>query len=188
MSRPAFRQFADSTAADWAYLDARFVPFERGLADRLMAMLPRLGADDLGYPVDRYRHSLQTATLALRAGADDETIVCALLHDIGDELAPSNHGALAADILAPYVSSDNAWMVRHHEIFQGYYYNHYFGGDRLARERHRGHPAFERTARFCDQWDQRAFDPAYDTLPLDAFRCHMASVFARAPWDGLVRD
>jgi hypothetical protein len=37
------------------------------------------------------------------------------------------------------------------------------------REQFRGHPSFERTAAFCARHDQNAFDPGYDTMPLEAF-------------------
>ena len=123
-----FTKFADSTAEEWKLIGDKFTVYEHGLVDRLLASLERLKGGDLGYPVDRYEHSLQTATRAMRAGADEETIVCGLFHDIGDDLAPVNHGALAAEILRPYVSPLNYWMVRNHEPFQGYYYNHFFGG------------------------------------------------------------
>jgi predicted HD phosphohydrolase len=109
-------------------------------------------------------------------------VVIALLHDIGDTLAPWNHSDLAAAVLQPYVSKDNHWLVQHHGIFQGYYFWHHSGGDRFARERYRGHPMFERTAEFCERWDQRSFDPAYDTLPLAAFEPMVRRLFARAPF------
>ena len=124
------------------------------------------------------------ATRALRDGADEETVVVALLLDIGDTLAPWNHSDLAAAILQPYLSPDNHWLVQHHGIFQGYYFWHHSGGDRFARERYRGHPMFERTAEFCEKWDQRSFDPNYDTLPFDAFEPMMRRLLARPPFGG----
>ena len=143
--------------------------------------LEQMKGETLGHPVDRFEHSLQTATRAHRDGADEEMIVCALLHDIGDSLAPYNHGPLAAEVLRPYVSEQNAWLVRHHEIFQGYFFFHHIGRDRHERERFRGHPAFQITADFCEKWDQAAFDPNYDTMPLSAFEADgPAAVRARA--------
>lgn len=177
-----FRHFDEATAADWKPIDEKFQRFQQGLAGQLIAHLEALAHHDLGYPVDRYVHSLQTATRALRDGADDEMVVCALLHDIGDTLAPVNHGAMAAAILAPYIDPLNVWMITHHEEFQGYYYAEFFGGDKHARDKYLGHPAFERTARFTDTWDQKAFDPDYDTLPIEAFLPAMATVFPREPW------
>lgn len=182
MNTVRFKKFAESTAEEWQFLTDKFVAYEHDLADRLLGALDRLKGGDLGYPVDRYEHSLQTATRAFRAGADEETVVCALLHDIGDDVAPVNHGALAAEILRPYVTPLNYWLVRNHEPFQGYYYNHFIGGDRFAREKHRGHPGFERTMRFCDEWDQTAFDPTYDTLPIEAFKPAVMRIFSRPAW------
>jgi predicted HD phosphohydrolase len=105
---------------------------------------------------------------------------------VGDTLAPWNHSDLAAAILQPYLSADNHWLVQHHGIFQGYYFWHHSGGDRFARERYRGHPMFERTAEFCEKWDQRSFDPSYDTLPFDAFEPMMRRLLARPPFGGAV--
>ena len=177
-----FRSFEEATEADWQPIQEKFEAFEKTLVGRLVAGLKELAGHDLGYPVDRYVHSLQTATLALRDGADDETVVCALLHDIGDTLAPQAHAPLAAAILAPYVSPLNRWMVEHHEEFQGFYYAQYFGGDPQARFQYRDHPAFARTARFSDMWDQKAFDPDYDTLPIEAFYPALEAVFSRPAW------
>lgn len=177
-----FRHFDEATAEDWKPIDEKFQVHLQGLAGELITHLQALAHLDLGYPVDRYQHSLQTATRALRDGADDETLVCALLHDIGDALAPVNHGPLAATILAPYISPLNAWMVEHHEEFQGFYYAEFFGGNKHARDQYRDHPAFDRTARFTDTWDQKAFDPDYDTLPVEAFLPAMSRIFARTPW------
>ena len=132
-----FRHFDEATAADWKPIDEKFVAFQKGIAGQMIAHLQLLATHDLGYPVDRYVHSLQTATRALRDGADDEMVVCALLHDIGDTLAPVNHGPMAAAMLAPYISPLNAWMIEHHEEFQGFFYAEYFGGDKHARDTYR---------------------------------------------------
>jgi predicted HD phosphohydrolase len=177
-----FRHFDEATAADWVPINEKFALFQQGIAAQMIAHLQLLGTHDLGYPVDRYVHSLQTATRALRDGADDEMVVVALLHDIGDTLAPINHGALAAAMLAPYISADNVWLIEHHEEFQGFFYAEYCGGDKHARDKYRDHPAFARTARFTDEWDQKAFDPDYDTLPIEAFLPAMQTVFSREPW------
>jgi len=108
-------------------------------------------------------------------------VVCALLHDIGDNLAPYNHGQVAAAILRPYVSRENAWMLEHHEVFQGYYFHHFVGRDRNERDKFKGHPAFEGTIIFCDRWDQLSFDPNYNSMSLSDFRPMLSSVFSREP-------
>lgn len=131
--------------------------------------------------VDRYVHSLQTATRCWRDGSDAETVVCALLHDIGDLLAPENHAELAASILRPYVSEENWWVVKHHDIFQGYYYLHHLGQDRKLRDHYRASPYFGACVRFCQRWDQLAFDPAYPTESLNTFLPMLREVFGAAP-------
>lgn len=149
------------------------------VADRLLEQLETLKGPTLGYQVDRYEHSLQTATRAHREGARIDMVVGALLHDIGDALAPANHSELAATIVAPYVDAETTWVVRHHGVFQGYHYWHKIGFDRDTRERYRGSPYFDAAAHFCGEWDQQAFDPDYDTLPIDFFEPMLREVFAR---------
>lgn len=185
MKHATFTRFDNSRAEDWLVIDAHFQTYQNGVAERVLSHLLHLRGDRHGYPVDRYTHSLQTATRALRADADEETVVCALLHDIGDDLAPANHAEIAAAILEPYIDPLNAWMIRHHELFQGYHYRHFYGLDPQARERYRDHPGYARTVRFCDDWDQRSFDPQYDTLPLEHFRPMVERLFARQPLDAM---
>jgi predicted HD phosphohydrolase len=149
------------------------------LVDNVLGLLDAMKGDTLGYQVDRYEHSLQSATRALRDGARVDMVVGALLHDVGDVVAPANHSALAAAILSPYVDAETTWVVEHHGVFQGYHYWHQLGLDRNARDRYRGHPSFDAAARFCAEWDQVAFDPDYDTLPLEHFVPMVREVFAR---------
>ncbi len=178
----SFTRMDEGTYEDYQLLERKFrVCYDR-LPDEVLGALHKLAGDKLGYHVDRYTHSLQTATRAFRDGADEETVVVALLHDIGDTLAPENHGDLAAAALKPYVSEDNLWLVKHHPVFQGYYYYHHVGRDRFAFERYRGHAMFERTQAFCEKWDQNSFDPDYDTMPLDAFAPMVRRLFARKPF------
>ena len=177
--RATFSRMQDSTAEDWRKIAGEFVGFTRTLPDRLMAHLKLLEGDYGGFPVDRYTHSLQTATRALKDGRDDEYVVCALLHDIGDTLGTYNHFDIAAAILKPVVSDANLWMVQHHGIFQGYYFFHHLGMDRDLREQHRGHPHFERTAEFCELYDNPAFDARAETLPITEFEPMLRRVFAQ---------
>jgi predicted HD phosphohydrolase len=167
--RATFRAMTEGTQADWLKIASAAVDFNKDLPDRVLAHLKLLEGDCGGFAVDRMEHSLQSATLAHRDGMDEEYVVCALLHDIGDTLASYNHAELGATILKPFVSEDNHWMLQHHGIFQGYYFFHYLGLDRDMREQFRGHPSFERTAMFCARHDQNAFDPRYDTMPLETF-------------------
>ena len=167
VARAQFTRMQDSTQADWALIVPEAMKMAKALPDRVMAHLRLLDGDFGGFPVDRFTHSLQTATLALKAGRDEEYVVCALLHDIGDDVAPYTHGDYAAAILKPFVSDENHWMIQNHRTFQGYHFFHLMDQDRNAREIYRGHAAFERTCRLCDEWDQKAFDPGYDTMPID---------------------
>jgi predicted HD phosphohydrolase len=173
-----FTDMRVSTADDWAAIGKRFAEHGRGLADRVLGHLRLLDGDFGGFAVDRLTHSLQTATRAFRAGEDEEYVVCALLHDIGDTLGSYNHADIAAAVLRPFVSDDNHWMVEQHAVFQGYYFFHHLGMDRNLREQFRGHPCFERTALFCERYDAPAFDPAAETLPLPFFEPMVRRLFA----------
>jgi len=104
--------------------------------------------------------------------------VCALLHDIGDTLGSFNHADIAAAVLRPFVSEANHWMLEKHGVFQGYYFFHHIGLDRNMRDQFRGHPHFERTARFCELYDGPAFDPRYESMPLTAFEPMVRRVLA----------
>jgi len=177
-ARASFTNMEQGTAEDWAIISSHFPAFGAGLADRVLDHLKLLGGDYGGFAVDRLTHCLQTATRAHRAGEDEEYVVCALLHDIGDTLGSYNHADVAAAIVKPFVSEENHWMVEQHAIFQGYYFFHHIGSDRDMRERFRGHPSFERTALFCERYDAPAFDPKAETMPLDAFVPMVRRVFA----------
>jgi predicted HD phosphohydrolase len=178
----SFTRMDEGTPEDWALLHRIEKDFTAGTADRVLAHLAALKGSMGGYRIDRYQHSLQTATRALRDGASEEMVVAALLHDVGDLLAPDNHSDLAAAILQPYVSEGTHWVVKHHGIFQGYFFWHHIGGDRHAFEAYRGHPHFDACRSFCDRWDQTSFDPAYDTAGLDTFEPMVRRIFAREPF------
>ena len=169
LERAKFRTMAESTPEDWAAI-VRVGQQHRGEhVDRIVSHLKLLSGDYGGFAVDRLEHSLQTATRAHRAGEDEEYVVCALLHDLGDILLPANHAELGAAVLEPYVSERNHWMLKRHGIFQGYYFFHHLGLDRDMRDQFRGHDAFEYTAQFCHLYDQNSFEPGFDTMPLEAF-------------------
>jgi predicted HD phosphohydrolase len=179
MKRATFTSMETSTAADWAVIREESGPFQRALPERLIAHLKLLEGDYGGFPVDRYTHSLQTATRAMKDGRDDEYVVCALLHDIGDTLGPANHFDIAAAILKPFVDEENLWMVQNHGIFQGYYFFHHLGLDRNLRDQFTGHKHYERTAEFCALYDNPAFDPKGETLPISEFEPALKRVFAK---------
>ncbi len=168
---------------DYEFLTRHEIEYTKGTASRLLRALVDLDESLSGYKVTRLGHSLQSATRAWNDGADIDWIVAALLHDIGDIYAPYNHDEYAAAILKPFLREQCTWTVEAHGDFQKLYYMHHLGGDRHARDRHRDSPYFQDCADFCEFWDQRSFDPDYQTLPLDFFRPMVETVFARKAYD-----
>lgn len=173
-----FKSLEESAYEDWQLILNEFGRYARGLPGRVIAHLKLLEGDFGGFPVDRYTHSLQTATRALRDGRDEDYVVCALLHDIGDTLGTYNHPDIAVAILKPFVGEANLWMIQHHNIFQGYYFFQHIGMDRNLREQFRGHAYFDRTAEFCELYDSPAFDTKASTLPISEFEPMLRRVFA----------
>ena len=155
--------------------------FAEKLPDRILQALKNLGDSMDGYQVSRLEHSLQSATRAERDGADEEMIVATLLHDIGDSLAPFNHSQLVASVLRPYVSEKVYWIMLHHGLFQEYYYAHHVGRDRNARDQFKDHQYYQDAVDFCENWDQKSFDPEYDSFPLEHFEPMVRNIFSREP-------
>ena len=167
--RAKFTKMMDGDAEDYSIIAASNAKDYNHLADKVLDHLRMLENDYGGFQVDRLTHSLQTATRAYRDGRDVEYVVCALIHDIGDNLAPANHAEFAATILQPFVSEENYWIVKHHGIFQGYYFFEFLGLDKNMRDKYADQPYFESCREFCEKYDQNSFDPNYDTLDLDFF-------------------
>ncbi len=179
MKTVQFTQMADGTAAEYAFLDRLEDDYKAGLVDRILVSLERLNQSLSGYRVSRLEHCLQAATRAHRDGKSEQWIAAALLHDLGDELAPYSHSEMAAAILRPFVSDEIYWVVKHHGIFQMYYYAHYSGGDRHAREVYRDHQFYQSAVDFCHHYDQNCFDPAYQSERLEFFKPILETVFAK---------
>lgn len=184
MEKAKFTSIDQSTREDWAIWRRHMERDIATLPDRLLALLVRMGENEQEQPfqVTRLEHSLQTATRALRDSAEEELVVAALLHDIGDELAPFDHAAFAASVLRPYVSERTSWIVEHHDVFQGKYCWDKVDLDPDTREKFRGHEWFGDCEAFCRDWDCPSFDPAYDSLPLEHFEPMLRRIFARAPY------
>ena len=178
----SFTSMASGTREDYELLERLEAEFAAGAAERVLDQLRGLAGSLGGYQVDRLEHSLQTATRAHLDDADEEMVVAALLHDIGDLLSPHNHSELAAAVLRPYVSEKTWWIVRQHGLFQSYYYAHHHGGDRHARDRYIDHPWYQAAVDFCHRWDQPSFDPAFQSLPLAFFEPMVRRIFARQPF------
>ena len=167
--RAGFHNMAEGSQADWDIIVQHLDRHSRGGGARVLDHLRLLADDHGGYAVDRLTHSLQTATRAYRDGRADDYVVMALIHDIGDTLGAYNHPDIAAAIIRPFVSEELHWITQHHGTFQGYNFFHFVGLDRDMRERHRGHEHYQATAEFIDKYDAPAFDPNYDTAPLELF-------------------
>ncbi|MEQ5767205.1 HD domain-containing protein [Halomonas sp. H33-56] len=183
METVTFRQMKDGTREEYVFLEQLEDNFNQGLVDRLLDALRRLENSLSGYQVTRLEHSLQSAARAEADGADEDMIVAALLHDLGDDLAPYNHSQLAAAIIRPYVRAEVTWVIHHHGLFQKVYYAHHFGEDPHERDRYRDHPWYQSCVDFCERYDQAAFDPDYPTPPLEHFEPMLRRIFARQPFD-----
>ena len=183
MEKVKFTQMKDGDKEDYKILEKFEDKYIEGTAERLIRVLKSLESSLGGYQVSRLEHSLQTASRAWRDNASEEMIVAALLHDIGDEIAPLNHSELAASVLKPFVTEKTRWIVEKHGLFQTYYYNHHFGKDRNLRDKFKGHAHYQDTINFCHKWDQASFDPNYETIPLNNFAPLVGRVFSRTPYD-----
>jgi len=182
MQKVSFTEMKEGTKEDYLLLDRHEKKFVESTADRILNFMSTLKNTLEGYQVSRLEHSLQTATRALNDKADDEMIVAALLHDIGDELAPLNHAEYAAAVLKPYVSEKTHWIIEKHGIFQMYYYAHHFGGNKNERDKYKDHKYFKNTIDFCEKWDQNSFDPNYKSLTLKDFQPYLRKIFSRTPY------
>ena len=182
MEKVGFAHMEDGTAEDYRIIGDAIRGAHGQLAGRLLDLLKETETAEMGLNVTRLEHALQTATHAYRNGEDEDMVVGALMHDVADTIAPYNHAEVAAGILRPYVSERVTWVVKRHGLFQTYYYAHFRGGDRNARDAYRGHPHYRDCIDFCARYDQVAFDPDYgETMPLEAFEPMVRRVFSRAP-------
>ena len=115
--------------------------------------------------------------------------MAALIHDLGDDLAPANHSQLAATIIRPYVREEVTWVVSMHGLMQMYYFGpkdysgKEIGINKELRENYRNHKWFETCDKFCRDWDQMSFDPDYPTKSLDYFKPMIQELFSREPFD-----
>ncbi|MEM7269205.1 MAG: HD domain-containing protein [Pseudomonadota bacterium] len=183
MEHVKFTAMKDGDREDYEFLHPLEVEYASGTADRLLKALVTLDESMSGYQITRLGHSLQSATRAWNDGADDDWVVSALLHDIGDIFAPYNHDEYAAAILRPFVREQCAWVVEKHGDFQMLYYGHHVGGNQNKRDRFKGHAYFDDCAEFCERWDQSSFDPDYRTETIEFFTDMTRDLFARNAYD-----
>ena len=168
----SFTRMDESTQEQWMVIGEHVGRERERVFERMVWMLESLADITDGFSTDQLTHCLQTATLAERAGADDEVVFASLLHDVGKAVSTANHGPIAAELIKPFVRDDVYQMIRVHQDFQGRHYYHHFGGDPDAREQHRDALTAEQfalAAQFADEWDQIAFDPEADTETLEHF-------------------
>ena len=182
METVKFLQMKDGTKEDYLLLEKHEKKYIEGTADRLIKFMSGLTNTLEGYRITRLEHSLQSATRALNDKANDEMVVATLLHDIGDELAPLNHSEYAAAVLKPYVSEKTYWIIEKHGEFQMYYYAHHLGGNKNQRDKYKGHKYYKDTIDFCENWDQKSFDPNFKSLPLKEFEPMVKKIFSRKPY------
>ena len=182
MKKVSFIEMKNGTKDDYLFLDRHEKNFASKTADRILKFMSGLTETLEGYQISRLEHSLQSATRAYKNGESEEMVVAALLHDIGDELAPMNHSEYAAAILKPYVSERTHWIVEKHGEFQMFYYAHHLGGDKNKRDKYKGHKYYQATIDFCEKYDQKSFDPNYKSLPLDFFKPMVKKIFSRKPY------
>ena len=182
MKKVNFIQMKDGTKDEYLFLDRYEQKNIKATADRILKFMGQLTNTLEGYQITRLEHSLQTATRALNDEAEDEMIVGALLHDIGDELAPLNHSEYAAAIIKPYVNEKTHWIIKKHGEFQMYYYAHHLDGNKNQRDKYKEHKYYQVTVDFCENWDQKSFDPNFKSLPLRDFKPYVKKIFSRTPY------
>ena len=175
-----FTEMKDGDKEDYLLLKELEKSYISMTSDRIIEELKRQGTISLeGYQITRLEHGLQSGTRAFRDGADIDWIIGALLHDIGDGLAPQNHDRMSAEVIRPFVREEVSWVVEHHGIFQMIYYAHHYGWDRDARDRYKEHPCFDMCSKFCERWDQKSFDPNYPSKTIEYFEPMVEEVFSR---------
>ena len=185
MKKVSFTEMKKGTKKDYLFLDKHEKDFASKTADRILKFMSSLTETLEGYQVSRLEHSLQSATRAYKNNESDEMVVAALLHDIGDELAPLNHSEYAAAILKPYVSEKTHWIIEKHGEFQMFYYAHHLGGDKNKRDKYKDHKYYKDTIYFCENYDQNSFDPNYESFPLEFFKPLVKKIFSRKPYSSL---
>ena len=183
MEQVKFKQMKDGDKEDYVFLDDLEREYTKGTADRILSAMVDLDKSLTGFQVTRLGHSLQSATRAWYDGADEDWIVGALLHDIGDIFAPHNHDEYAATILKPFVREQVCWCVQTHGDFQLVYFAQHVGANPNKRDVYVGNPYFDDCVEFCERWDQASFDPDYKNKPLEFFVDMVRDVFARPAYD-----
>jgi len=171
------------------------------ITDKLFTLLADVGQQTYyGEDVTQLEHALQCAKLASDANSDEETIIAALLHDIGHICAPEaahmtddigvvDHEGIGADYLrARGFSEKVVQLVQAHVAAKRYLtatnptYAARLSPTSVATLKHQGGPmspdevaAFERDPLFQEklrmrQWDEQGKQPDWDVPPLESYR------------------
>jgi len=178
----SFTRIQDGSPEEFATVMASLRTLTGNLPYRILEGLAQSADEGVGgYQVNRIQHVLQSATRAHRAGESKDDIVAALVHDIGDLMAPYSHGEIASAVIKPFVEPRLSWILKVHPIFTAYYYADFIGADKNARDRHRGNQWFDDAVYFVENYDENCFDPRYDSLPLEFFEPMVHEVFSRPP-------
>lgn len=173
--------FRNASAEEWNTITergSRHYVDNAGVAVLNLLRSQQHEASPEGWLVNNYQHSLQCATRAFRAGESEEFIVCALLHDIGQDLDPLGHDKIAGTLLKPFVSEEHHWMINNHQAFQLHFRTH-SQFNKQANAEFENHPFYQKTLYFCEHYDQNCFDPDYDWLELDTFEPMVQRLFTR---------
>jgi hypothetical protein len=180
--------------------DLPALPARPALADILTL---RLHKPKYGLPFAAAAHGMQCASLAMRAGVDEETVLACLLHDVGMAVMRPDHGWWGAQLVEPYVSERVSWAIRYHQALRyfpdpevGYEYPQLyvqmFGPNYqppeyivAAHQYARGHRWYT-TARNITLFDDYSFDSKV-AVSLDPFLDIIGRHF-RQPAEGLGND
>lgn len=174
-----FTRMDQSTAAEWMHIGREVSQRQAQMPALIKSMLRQLEAQVDGFETNQLVHALQTATRAVRDNASEELVVAALCHDIGKVISVINHPAIAAEILKPYVTRATYEIIRTHQDFQGRHYYALMGMNPNARQQYQDQPWYALAETFTDEWDQRSFDPHYDTLPFEYFEPMIDRLFSK---------
>ena len=138
-------------------------------AEQVLALLASLDTVCDGGEISELAHARQVATRAERAGADDEVVLAALLHDVGKVFGDAGHAGISAEVIAPHVRGDVVEVVRHHRAFTARHWHRIGPEDHDPRDEFRDQAWFALATRFVDEWDMQSFDPDYDSHALEHF-------------------
>ena len=176
-----FTRMQDGTLEEWQIIAAAHYKHFKHTADTFIDLLKSLEQHTLGFACDQLQHALMAGTLARRAGASNEHIVIALCHDIGKSINVPNHGAIAAEMMKPYISEDSYHVIYNHQAFQGEYYYQYLGAPTDLRLQWNDESWYPLACKLVDEWDAPAFDPDFEVDSLESFIPLMREVFHDKP-------